>query len=228
VRQSLAALSKRSFDESFTQVTRLHVTGVAPPKAADLTATLRSIESHESGVVEFRGVNDFQARITSSDSGTQYVKASGGSFLVSSDGVHYQPAPPAERQAFTTLAQASLVLLSRGMTNVQDRGPRTMNGMQDRRPRTMNGIATEEYAGVIPASAMRSQFRSLLELPAGSSLGRGTLTLDVSRAAGVPVHIVDVISLSMDLAALHQPGLSGRVILVETSNRALAHFGPTH
>jgi hypothetical protein len=75
---------------------------------------------------------------------------------------------------------------------------------------------------------MRSQFRSLLELPAGSSLGRGTLTLDVSRTAGVPVHIVDVISLSMDLAALHQPGLSGRVILVETSNRALAHFGPTH
>jgi hypothetical protein len=215
VRQALASLSKRSFDESFTQVTRFHVTGVAPAKAAQLNSRLRSIDTSESGLVQFSGVRDFQARITSSDSGTQYVKASGGSFLVSSDGVHYQPAPAGEQGTFTSLAQSGLSLLARGMTNVRDGGARTVNG-----------TAAEEYAGVIPASAMRSQFGSLIQLPAGSSLGPGTLTVDVSRAAVVPVHMVDVISLTMDLAALHQPGLSGHATLVETSTRAFAHFGP--
>ena len=86
---------------------------------------------------------------------------------------------------------------------------------------------TGSYAGVFPGSAIKAQFGSLVDVPAGSSFGRGTMTIDVSRAAGVPVHIVDVISLSTDLAAV-QPGLRGRLITVVTSRRSFAHFGAAH
>jgi hypothetical protein len=214
VQRALAALSKRPFAENFTQLGRAHVTGVAPAKAAELNATLHSAASTETGVVQFTDVRDFQAKITTSDSGTQYVKVTGGKFLVSSDGVHYQPAPAAERQTFNSAAQAGFSFLTRGATQVQDKGPRTVNG-----------IDTEEYTGVFPASAIRSQFGSIVDLPGGSTLGRATMTIDVSRAADVPVHIVDVMSLSTDLAAL-KPGLRGRMITVVTSTRAFAHFGP--
>jgi hypothetical protein len=106
--------------------------------------------------------------------------------------------------------------LSRGAEQVQDKGPRTVDG-----------TATEEYTGVFPGSAIKAQFGSLVDVPAGSSFGRGTMTIDVSRAAGVPVHIVDVISLTTDLAAF-QPGLHGSMITVVTSTRSFAHFGPAH
>ncbi len=173
VKRALAALSQRAFDESFTQVGRLHVTGVAPAKAAALNARLRGAGSNETGLVEFKDVHDFQAKITTSDSGTQYIRASGGSFG----------------------------------------------------PRTVNGTAVEEYTGIFPGSAIKSAYGSLVQLPPGSTFGRGAMTIDISRAAGVPVHIFDVISLSTDLAAL-QPDLRGRVITVVTSTRAFAHFGP--
>jgi hypothetical protein len=213
-RQALAALSDRAFDERFTQVARLHLTGLAPAKAAKLNAGLRSVGSTETGVVRVTDVRDFEGRFTRSDAGTSYVKASGGSFLVSSDGVHYRPGPAGEQQSFDSQAQAGLSLLSRGVTDVRDKGVRTVNG-----------VAVEEYTGVFAGSAVRAAYGSLVKLPAGTSLGRGTITLDVSRAADLPMHMVDVTSLTTDLAALHQPGLSGRLITVVTSTREFTHLG---
>ncbi len=216
VQQALAALSNRAFDESFTQVGRLHVTGAAPATAARLNARLRNVRSTETGLVQFTDVHDFQAKITTSDSGTQYIRASGGKFLVSSDGVHYQPGPAAEEQTFDSLAQTGLSFLSRGAEQVQDKGPRTVDG-----------TATEEYTGIFPGSAIKAQFGSLVDVPAGSSFGRGTMTIDISRAAGVPVRVVDVLSLTTDLATF-EAGLRGSMITVVTSTRSFAHFGPAH
>lgn len=214
VRQALAALSNRPFNENFTQVARAHVTGVAPAKAAQFNARLRGVRTTETGVAQFKDVHNFQEKITTSDSGTEYTKAAGGSFLVSSDGVHYRPAPAGEQQSFNSQTQVGLPFLSRGVTQVKDVGPRTVNG-----------VAVEEYTGVFPGSAIRAAYGSTVTLPAGSALGRSMMTIDVSRAADVPVRMVDVVSLSTDLAAL-QSDLRGRMITVVTSTRAFTHFGP--
>jgi len=188
---------------------------LAPATGARLNARLRNVRSTETGLVQFTDVHDFQAKITTSDSGTQYIRASGGKFQVSSDGVHYQPGPAAEEQTFDSLAQTGLSFLSRGAKQVQDKGPRTVDG-----------TATEQYTGLFPGSAIKAQFGSL-DVPAGSSFGRGTMTIDISRAAGVPVRVVDVLSLTTDLATF-QAGLRGSMITVVTSTRSFAHFGRAH
>jgi hypothetical protein len=45
------------------------------------------------------------------------------------------------------------------------------------------------------------------------------------HVTGVAPDMVDVISLTTDLAAQHQPGLSGRLITAVTSTREFTHFG---
>jgi hypothetical protein len=217
VEQALAALSKRSFEESFHQVGRLHVTGVSPPRAAQLDARLRGAGSNETGVVQFKDVHNFQAKLSTSQAGSEYFKAAGGTFEVSSDGVNYQSAPANLQKTLAGVFQSGFAFLSRGVQQVHDKGPRAVNG-----------TAAEEYTGTFSGSAVLALVRSLTQPPCGSSIGNGTMTVDIDRATDLPLRMTDAVSLNTDLATLHQPGLTGRLVTVVTSTRTFSHFGPPH
>jgi len=214
MRHALSALSQHSFDVTFREVARLHLAGGVPSaRRRALEAELRGDALSETGVVHFTSVRQFRGRFSSSRSGTAYVKVSGGAFLVSINGGPYRAATAVERRVLTAFVRDGFSFVSPRARHVDDNGPRVVDG-----------AAVEEYSASFSAGAVAAQLGGLVQLPAHTSIAGGTVTLDIDRATGLPVHISDVVSLTTDLAA-ERPGLRGGLITTATSTRTF-RFDP--
>jgi hypothetical protein len=207
VRRALHAVSQRAFDARFQEVARLRVAGVPRTQAASLDTRLRAAGLSETGVVHFISLREFGGRLASSRSGTIYLKVIGGRYLVSRDGVSFRAAPRVERRVLTEFARSGFSLVRPRARNVEDKGPRVVNG-----------TAVEEYTSSFPAAAVAAQFDTLVTLPPHTAILDGTTTLDIDRATGLPLHVVDAFSVATDLAAVRL-GLTGRLITAVTNSR---------
>jgi hypothetical protein len=78
--------------------------------------------------VHFISLREFGSRLSSSRSGTIYVKVIGGRYLVSRDGLHYRAATQVERRVLTGFARSGFSLVKPGARHVEDKGPRVVNG----------------------------------------------------------------------------------------------------
>jgi hypothetical protein len=182
-------------------------------QAARLQAAVRGADRTVDGVGHFTSPGDFRVRTNSSASGIEDMRATHGALSVSTDGVRYQAASPSQARTVGVYVKGALAFLGRGATDVEDRGTRTVD-------RTV----VEEYRGIFSAAAVRAQFGSLLHFPAGASIEDGTTTVDVDHATGLPVHMQDAVTLSIDLATI-RPRLPGRLIATVTTTRDFSHFG---
>jgi hypothetical protein len=143
---------------------------------------------------------------------TEHMSARATRIATLGDAPHTSEAAAAER-VLTAFVRTGVSFATGGVRHVQDHGARTVNG-----------TAVEEYTGSFPAAAVAAYFGSFVQLPPHTSIEDGTTTVDVDRATGLPVHIVDAISVMTDLAAV-RPGLTGRLITTATDSRNF-HFDP--
>lgn len=206
VRHAFVSLPHSSY-ESSTRVTLTFDDSQLPPaEAARLEANRALIDKTITAVATVKDFSDLQ-EVVKVNGQTIYLKAAGGTYSTSRDGVSYQTVPAGFANNLFSLVQSDVAVDGEHVTAVVPDGSYSVGG-----------VRVERYRAQIPASLISEHANAIgtalgQSLPKGVTVGPSVLTIDVDRATGFPVRISDVSRTAMNLSSFHRPGVSGVVII---------------
>jgi hypothetical protein len=177
-----------------------------PAEAARFEADRAQIDMTITGVATVKDAGDLRETLHVNGE-TLYLKATGGTFSISRDGVSYESLPASIANNVSSLMQNGVATDGEHLTAVVPVG---------RSP--VDGAGVERYRARIPGDLFSKNTNALVtalgrSLLKAATVGPVVVTIDVDRATGFPVRISTVSRTAANLSSLHRPGVSGVAVI---------------